>query len=138
MANGDPQSNIAADVAASYDRPIAVSVINKLSKFPFLQQLGYNGQLNWLKQGFLGLQDFYDEMTIYSSSSQLLQAAWKLIKERVPQNLDVAKNLITDDSLGTVGNTFEQLVGFDQTFAVNPDQLTDSTGDSVVASNTSS
>jgi hypothetical protein len=138
MANGDPQSNIAADVAASYDRPIAVSVIDKLSKFPFLQQLGYNGQLNCLKQGFLGLQDFYDEMTIYSSSSQLLQAAWKLIKERVPQNLDVAKNLITDDSLGTVGNAFEQLVGFDQTFAVNPDQLTDSTGDSVVASNTSS
>jgi hypothetical protein len=138
MANGDPQSNIAADVAASYDRPIAVSVIDKLSKFPFLQQLGYNGQLDWLKQGFLGLQDFYDEMTIYSSSSQLLQAAWKLIKERVPQNLDVAKNLITDDSLGTVGNAFEQLVGFDQTFAVNPDQLTDSTGDAVVASNTSS
>ena len=65
MANGDPQDNIAASVAASYDMPIAVSVIEKLSKFPFLQQLGYNGQLSWLKGGFLGLQDFFDEMTTY-------------------------------------------------------------------------
>jgi len=33
MANGDPQNNIAASVAASYDMPIAVSVIEKLAKF---------------------------------------------------------------------------------------------------------
>ena len=135
MANGDPQDNIAASVAASYDMPIAVSVIEKLSKFTFLQQLGYNGQLNWLKGGFLGLQDFFDEMTTYSSAADILQIAWQLIQPRVPLNLDVQKNLYTTDSMGTVGNAFQQLVGFQQTFAVNPDDLSDSTGSAVVANN---
>ena len=135
MANGDPQDNIAASVAASYDMPIAVSVIEKLSKFPFLQQLGYNGQLNWLKGGFLGLQDFFDEMTTYSSAADILQIAWQLIQPRVPLNLYVQKNLYTTDSMGTVGNAFQQLVGFQQTFAVNPDDLSDSTGSAVVANN---
>ena len=135
MANGDPQNNIAASVAASYDMPIAVSVIEKLSKFPFLQQLGYNGQLSWLQGGFLGLQDFFDEMTTYSSAADILQIAWQLIQPRVPLNLDVQKNLYTTDSMGTVGNAFQQLVGFQQTFAVNPDDLSDSTGSAVVANN---
>ena len=135
MANGDPQDNIAACVAASYDMPIAVSVIEKLAKFPFLQQLGYNGQLSWLQGGFLGLQDFFDEMTTYSSAADILQAAWQLIQKRVPLNLDVQKSLYTTDSMGTVGNAFQQLVGFQQTFAVNPDDLSDSTGSAVVASN---
>ena len=135
MANGDPQNNIAAGVAASYDMPIAVSVIEKLAKFPFLQQLGYNGQLSWLQGGFLGLQDFFDEMTTYSSAADILQAAWQLIQKRVPLNLDVQKSLYTTDSMGTVGNAFQQLVGFQQTFAVNPDDLSDSTGSAVVASN---
>jgi len=44
----------------------------------------------------------------------------------VPLNLDVQKNLYTTDSMGTVGNAFQQLVGFQQTFAVNPDDLSDS------------
>jgi hypothetical protein len=135
MANGDPQNNIAASVAASYDMPIAVSVIEKLAKFPFLQQLGYNGQLSWLQGGFLGLQDFFDEMTTYSSAADILQIAWQLIQPRVPLNLDVQKNLYTTDSMGTVGNAFQQLVGFQQTFAVNPDDLSDSTGSAVVANN---
>jgi len=135
MANGDPQNNIAASVAASYDMPIAVSVIEKLAKFPFLQQLGYNGQLSWLQGGFLGLQDFFDEMTTYSSAADVLQAAWQLIQKRVPLNLDVQKSLYTTDSMGTVGNAFQQLVGFQQTFAVNPDDLSDSTGSAVVANN---
>jgi hypothetical protein len=135
MANGDPQNNIAAGVAASYDMPIAVSVIEKLAKFPFLQQLGYNGQLSWLQGGFLGLQDFFDEMTTYSSAADILQAAWQLIQKRVPLNLDVQKSLYTTDSMGTVGNAFQQLVGFQQTFAVNPDDLSDSTGSAVVANN---
>jgi hypothetical protein len=135
MANGDPQNNITASVAASYDMPIAVSVIEKLAKFPFLQQLGYNGQLSWLQGGFLGLQDFFDEMTTYSSAADILQAAWQLIQKRVPLNLDVQKSLYTTDSMGTVGNAFQQLVGFQQTFAVNPDDLSDSTGSAVVASN---
>ena len=135
MANGDPQNNIAASVAASYDMPIAVSVIEKLAKFPFLQQLGYNGQLSWLQGGFLGLQDFFDEMTTYSSAADILQIAWQLIQPRVPLNLDVQKNLYTTDSMATVGNAFQQLVGFQQTFAVNPDDLSDSTGSAVVANN---
>ena len=135
MANGDPQNNIATSVAASYDMPIAVSVIEKLAKFPFLQQLGYNGQLSWLQGGFLGLQDFFDEMTTYSSAADILQAAWQLIQKRVPLNLDVQKSLYTTDSMGTVGNAFQQLVGFQQTFAVNPDDLSDSTGSAVVANN---
>lgn len=135
MANLDPQNSIAATVSASYDKPIAVSVINKLDKFPFLQELGFNGQLGFLKEKFLGLDDFNDEMTLYSNSNTILKAAWNLIKLRVPLNLDLLKSLYQDPNLGTVGDAFRSLVGFGQVFAVNPDQLTTSTGDSVVSSN---
>ena len=135
MANGDTQNNIAADTAASYDRPIAVSVINKLEKFPFMQELAYNGILGFLKQGFLGLQDFFEEMTVYSSVSTLLKAAWSLIVHRAPLNLDVERNLYTTESLGTVGLAFQRMIGYDQVFAVDPDDLQDATGSSVVSAN---
>lgn len=135
MANGDTQDNIAAGVASDYDRPIAVSVISKLSRFPFLQELGYNGQLGFLQKGFLGLQDYNDQLSLYSSSSPLLTAAWNLIKPIAPLNLDVQRDLVESDSLGTVGDVFEQVVGFDQVFAVDPSELSSSTGDSVVSDN---
>jgi hypothetical protein len=137
-STGDTQDNVAASTAASYGKPIAVSVITKLSKFPFLQQLGYNGQLSWLQQGFIGLQDFFDEMSTYSGTSPILAKAWATIVARVPFNLDMQANLYTTGSLGTVGNAFQTLVGFQQTFAVNPDELSNSTGSTVVANSISS
>jgi hypothetical protein len=128
------QQDIAATaVAASFDRPIAVSVMSKLDKYPFLQLLGYNAQLGYMKQGFLGLQDFSDEMALYSNTNQILKAAWNLIKYRVPLNLDMQAQLYKDPVLGEVGLPFLALVGFAQTFAVDTDQLLNSTADAVVS-----
>lgn len=132
----DQQDLIATGIAASYDRPIVVSVMSKLDKFPFLQLLAYNAQLGYTVKDFLGLKDFYDEMTIYSGTNvDVLQPAWNSIKTIAPVNPDVQALTYTDPILGQVGLPFLTMVGFAETFAVAPDELLTASASSIVASN---
>lgn len=123
MANGDVQLTLAADASAAYDRPLVVPVISKLTKFPFLQELAFNGQLGFLAKSFVGLADFFDNMTTYSSTHPILLAAWATIQERVPLNLDLQDQLYISEALGQVGLAFQEIPNFDQVFAVDPSDL---------------
>jgi hypothetical protein len=125
---------LAADTDALYNNPVAVAVIAKASTFPFLQELGYNGQLSWLQQNFLGLKDFSDEMTIYSANVPLI-APWASIKALVPLNLEVLKKIFISPTMGPVGDAFLTLLPLTQVFAVQAADLADATGASAVASN---
>jgi len=119
----DVQDKMAADLGQNFDRPINVSVIEKTKKFSFLQELGFHGQLGFAKKMFHGLDDFDQQMTTYSGTIYILGAALASIKALIPLNMMVAKNLTVSRALGTVGNAFSKMVGFDQVFAVSPDEL---------------
>jgi hypothetical protein len=53
-----------------------------------------------------------------------LLAPWAAVKLIAMANAEVAKNLFSSKTLGNVGSAFKKLVGFDQVFAVSPDELT--------------
>jgi hypothetical protein len=129
----DVQDQLASDEGQSFDRPINVSVIEKLKKFPFMQELGFNGQLSFARDTFHGLGDFNRQMTIYSGTIYVLMAPFAAIRALIPFNAEVTKNLFISRTLGLVGNAFRKLVGFDQVFTVSPDEL--KTGGSAAITN---
>lgn len=117
------QTNIAAGYLSSFESPLGVSVMSKLTQWPFLQQLGFAGSLTYLNQNFHGLGDFNTELSEYSSTSAILEAAWSVIKQIAPKNPQVTALMFTSSTLGQVGNQFQSLTGFGQAFAITPDQL---------------
>jgi len=117
------QTNISAGYLSSFERPIGVSVMSKLSSWPFLQQLGFAGALPLNSAAFHGLSDFYTQMSKYSSTHWILRIAWQVIQMMVPNNASVASMMYNDASLGQVGKQFQQLQNFGQVFALSPSEL---------------
>jgi hypothetical protein len=127
--------NIASGYLSSFERPISVSVMSKAQSWPFLQQLGFAGSLTHTGNTFHGLSDFKTQMAKYSSTSAILQAAWRVIKQIVPNNPQVMALMYTDPALGQVGKDFQSLSNFGQVFAVSPSELK---SPSIIASKVSS
>lgn len=123
MANGDVQQQVSAEYLAQFNLPIGVSGMQKLQSFPQLQVLGYNGQLGSMKNDFHGLQDFKSQMQTFSSVSTTLKIAWNLIKNIVPNNISIARMLISPPGLGSVGSAFQSISGFGQVFSLQPGDL---------------
>lgn len=123
MANGDIQQTVSAQYLQTFNLPIGVSGMQKLSEFSALQQLGYNGHLGFIKADFHGLTDFKEQMSKYSSAHPILLAAWALIVSIVPNNINIVRKLITAPGLGTVGKLFQAIEGFAQVFALSPSDL---------------
>lgn len=117
------QVNLAAGYLSGFENPIGVSVMAKLNQWPFLQRLGFSGTLTNLNQAFHGLGDFNNEMAEYSSTDDLLELAWTVIRQIVPQNPIVSALMFNSSVLGQVGKEFQQMTGFGQAFALSPDQL---------------
>lgn len=117
------QTNLATGYLSSFERPISVSVMAKTQSWPFLQQLGFAGSLSLLSSTFHGLTDFYNQMTMYSSTNLILKTAWSVIQTIVPMNAKVQSLMYVDPTLGQVGNQFQQLQNFGQVFALSPTEL---------------
>jgi hypothetical protein len=120
MANGTVQQQVSTAYLSSFNLPIGVSGMQKLQSFTALQQLGYAGQLSFMKSDFHGLKDFYSQLATYSSVNGILQTAWQLIQPIVPNNANIQLELFTSPSLGTVGLAFQTITGFGQVFALDP------------------
>lgn len=110
-----------ASYLADFDKPISISVMTQLSQWAFQQQLAYNAQLPYMAADFLGLQDAYDQLNIYSSSNSILQTAWKTIQNTLKLNLNVNKELYVDPSLGQVGILFQSIPSYAKVFTASSD-----------------
>ena len=108
---------------SSFEGPIGVSIVSKLTKWSSLQELGFAAQLTYLDKNFHGLNDFISQMTQYSSSNSLLETAWAPVLPNVPFTPTVSLLMYTDPVLGQVGLQFLSLINFGQTFALSPSQL---------------
>jgi hypothetical protein len=117
------QDQIAEDYLKQFERPMSVSVMKKLKKWPMLQELGFNGQLGHMKETFHGLKEFNVHMDMYSQTHDILKRAWLVIKNLAPKNPFVALKLFFSQYLGNVGKLFKSIHNFEQIFAVNPDTL---------------
>lgn len=117
------QLNISAGYLSSFESPLGVSVMSKMTQWPFLQQLGFAGSLTHMNQNFHGLSDFNLQLSEYSSTGAVLEAAWSVIKQIAPKNPLVTALMFNSSTLGQVGNEFQNITGFTQAFAITPDQL---------------
>lgn len=113
---------------ATFERPLGILTQRRLEQWSFLQELGYAGALAYLQTHFHGLDDFYDQMELYSSTHPVLSTAWKTIKELAPLNLDVLKETATIPPLGLVGDEFLTVPELGLAFAISPDQLSTVSG----------
>jgi hypothetical protein len=118
----------------SLDVPITVSAITQLQNFQFTQKLTYAGILSQLAKNFHGLQDWYDQMTIYSATNPILTNAWNTIKPFAKQNLDLQPQMYIDPVLGQVGITFLQIPAFSAIFTVTPSDTSQSISSKVQSS----
>ena len=115
---------------ADLDKPISISVMTKLSQWAFQQELSYNAQLPYIAADFMGLQDAYSQLSVYSASNTILQSAWNTIKNTYKLNLNVNKEMYVDSTLGQVGNLFLSIPNYAQVFtASSDDDLSDLQGD---------
>jgi hypothetical protein len=125
MSSGKIHETIASEYTEKFGRPLSVSVMNKLKKFPMLQELGYNGQLGFQKKDFHGLKEFNVHMEKYSNTNPLLKAAWKAIKMLAPKNPYLELKLFLGGALGKVGLLFKSIHNFDKVFSINANEVLD-------------
>jgi hypothetical protein len=124
MAN-QVYNQIASDEMKQFGLPLSVSAMSKLSQWPMLQSLGFHGHLKDAKAQFHGLGDFKKQMQMYSNTHFILKAAWQVIQQLVPVNLEVLKNMYHDPTLGNVGKLFQSIHGFGQVFGLSGAVLQD-------------
>jgi hypothetical protein len=117
------QTNIADGYLSAFEGPVGVSVMSKLTQWPFLQQLGFAGTLDQSSSTFHGLKDFTLQMNMYSSTNGLLKIAWNIIKQFVLNNAQVKALEYQDPNLGSVGLAFKTLTSSGQVFALSPSEL---------------
>ena len=117
------QTNIAAGYLTAFEGPLGVSIQATMSKWPFLQLLGFAGTITNMNQTFHGVKDFNDQMSAYSGTNPMLTAAWNLIKQLAPTNPEVLLRMFPSPILGMVGTEFQALTGFGEAFAISPNQL---------------
>lgn len=117
------QNNIATGYLSSFELPIGVSVMSKLTQWKGLQELGFAGNLNHHNLNFHGLKDFKFQLDLYSSTNFMLKAAFSVIKKLIPNNPILSLLLYPDPALGLVGKQFQGLANFNQVFAVSPTEL---------------
>ena len=94
------------------------------SLFPFLQSLGFAGQLGSAVETFHGLDDFFDQITTYSAANvPALMGPYGTIQARIPLNPIVTDQTYDDPELGTVGTLFQTMGTFGMVFGINPDDV---------------
>lgn len=120
---GQLQTNIASTYVSQMNTALSVPVLNKLSQWKFLQQLGFGANLTHLQQNFHGIQDFFKQLTNYSNTNWILRAAWQVIKMIAPKNQEILKLMTNDPVMGQVGQVITNLHGFGDAFAKAPDIL---------------
>ncbi len=90
--------------------------MTQLSQWSFQQELAYNAQLPYLAKDFMGLQDAYDQLAIYSATNGIFTNAWNAIKSTVKLNLNVNKEMYVDPALGQIGDLFASVPGYAKVF----------------------
>lgn len=119
----DTSSNL-GDYFSQFDRPIDVSAIDKLTKWPNLQSVGHDAQLKDLTSNFHGVVDAKVQFLKHTMANprQLLRS-WNAIMSLVLGNQEVAKLMTVDPVLGNVGKRVLSFPNMGAVFATSPGEL---------------
>lgn len=112
------------DYFSSFNKPLSVAVISKLTKWPNLQTLGHDANLKDVGRNFHGLSDAKAELQKHDMANPMvLGSAWNAIKPIIGNNAEISKQMIDTSNLGKVGKSVLQYPSMGAVFAVSPDEL---------------
>lgn len=133
------QTQMAADTLNQFNVPLNISLISKANDWQTRQKAAYAAVVDYIRQDFHGLNDFKEQMQMYSTALGLIgTAAYKVIQPLIPFNRNVLETEVDDPEMGMVGKFLLTLLGFNQVFAMTPQTLQDpSIASSALASATS-
>jgi len=119
--------SIATLALAQYEIPVGVSIIPKGRDWASRQEMNYEAIKGLIKNDFLGLNDWADQINLYSSTNlTILKPAYTAIKALIPLNTRVEVTLAPDPASGLmVGQDLLTAVGLDEAFTIPQDILTD-------------
>jgi hypothetical protein len=123
------QNQLAGSVLDQFHVSIGLNLQNKLQDWPGRQQIQYDSMKGLMNKDWHGLQDFNDEMTMYSATHWILELAWSVIRNIVPNNPNILATLLQIPGFGQVGQSILSLVGIQniivapQSILQNPTQL---------------
>lgn len=109
----DPNQQ-SADYLQQFETEISVSFIEKAQDWKTRQQIQYWAMKALITDDFFGLDDWAEQIQLYSAASAILQTPYNVIKTLVPRNRNVVQDLLNDDELGVVGKELLSIYGFSQ------------------------
>src|SRR5665213_969777 len=125
MSN-EVQSQFSTDILNQFHVSIGLSLQSKLNNWQGRQDIQYESIKGLMNVDFHSLLDFKFQMALYSSTNNILQAAWALIQALVPNNAKLLATLIRLPNFGNIplGSSVLSLVGVSNIVTAPQDILT--------------
>ena len=121
------QNQLTSEVLQGFERPVSVVMINKAQDWQTRQRVAYESMKGLLKEDFLGLKDWNEQITLYSSANPMyLRGPHSVIKPLLTRNRNVLMQLANHPQLGWVGRLLVSIYGFAKVFVAPTEILNDS------------
>jgi hypothetical protein len=120
--------NMASQELMNFNCPVSVVFITQGQDWQTRQQINYAAQKGLLKEDFLGLNDWSEQIRTYSQTNAMyLMPAYSVILPLVARNRNVLMTLARNPQLGWVGQFLMKVYGFAKVFVAPTELLNDST-----------
>lgn len=112
------QNTLAAMDLARFNRAIPIHVISRSQDWRTRQRIDYEASLGFLKQDFLGLKDWKEQIGLFSRASMALRIAYRIIRPLLTRNRHVLLKMMRHPRMGWVGRWLLRMTGMDRVFTV--------------------
>lgn len=105
------QSQLAGAILNQFHVSIGLNLQSKLQDWSGRQSIQYGSMKGLMNADWHSLSDFQLQLSLYSSTHAILEAAWQVIKSMVPNNPQMLLTLLHIPGFGLVGQQVLSLVG---------------------------
>lgn len=112
------QEDMAVSGLARFNRPISVHVVSQAQDWRARQRIDYEAGLGFLKQDFLGLKDWKEQIGLFSRASMALRIAYRVIRPLLTRNRHVLLKMMRHPRMGWVGRWLLRMTGMERVFLV--------------------
>lgn len=112
------QDLMASMEMARFNRPIPVHVVSQAQDWRSRQRIDYEASLGFLKQDFLGLKDWKEQIGLFSRASMPLRIAYRIIRPLLTRNRHVLLKMMRHPRMGWVGRWLLRMSGMERVFTV--------------------
>lgn len=118
------QDQISVSNLQGFDQPLSIQIISKTQDWQTRQRIAYESILLYLKQEFLSLTDWSEQINIFSQANPpYLNGPYSAIQSLTGRNRLIAMRLVELGDLGQVGNFLASIGNFDKVFVAEDSVL---------------